>query len=183
MIKNVGLSHFIGITGHMGILLHGQTGTFMRIGCGDYGNSYITYHLVLSDVLPRKDFPVVFHGVKGSEQHETWSPPYFNIIEASIVRDYCVKLIGDRERKICKNEALFGSTCSHYCFPLHRPRGDRRSCTLQRLKVRAIRELLRVAKLLQIFLCGLSRGSSRDRFGAGYESRLTALILWSRSEK
>src|SRR6266567_6211562 len=33
MTKNVGLSSFIGITGHMGILLHGQTGTFMRIGC------------------------------------------------------------------------------------------------------------------------------------------------------
>jgi hypothetical protein len=96
----------------------------------DYGNSYITYHLVLSDVLPKKGFPVVFHGVKGSEQHAKWSPSYFNIIEASIVRDYCVKLIGDRERNICKNEALLGPTCSH-CFPLHRPRGDWDSCTFQ----------------------------------------------------
>ena len=68
----------------------------------DYGNSYITYHLVLSDVLPKKGFPVVFHGIKGSEQHAKWSPSYFNIIEASVVRDYCLKLIGDPERKICK---------------------------------------------------------------------------------
>ena len=68
----------------------------------DYGNPYITCHLVLSDVLPKKGFPVVFHGVKGSEQHAKWSPSYFNIIEASIVRDYCVKLVGDCERKICK---------------------------------------------------------------------------------
>ncbi len=73
----------------------------------DYGNPYITYHLVISNVLPKKGFPVVFHGVKGNEHHAKWSPSYFNIIEASIVRDYCVKLIGDRERKICKNGALF----------------------------------------------------------------------------
>jgi helicase MOV-10 len=68
----------------------------------DYGNSYVTYHLALSDVLPKKGFPVVFHGVKGSEQHTKWSPSHFNIIEASIVRDYCLKLTGDPERKICK---------------------------------------------------------------------------------
>src|SRR6267154_4895524 len=97
----------------------------------DYGNSYITYHLVLSEVLPKKGFPVLFHGVKGNEQHAKWSPSYFNIIEASIVRDYCVKLLGDPERKICKNGALFGSICSYYCFPLHRSRGDWHSCTLQ----------------------------------------------------
>jgi helicase MOV-10 len=73
----------------------------------DYGNSYITFHLVHSDVLPKKGFPVVFHGVKGSEQHVEWSPSYFNIIEASIVRDYCVKLTGDTERKICEYETIF----------------------------------------------------------------------------
>ena len=68
----------------------------------EYGNPYITYHLVLSDVLPKKGFPVVFHGVKGSEQHAKWSPSYFNIIEASIIRDYCLKITGDPERKVCE---------------------------------------------------------------------------------
>jgi helicase MOV-10 len=72
----------------------------------DHGNAYITYHLTLSDVLPKKGFPVVFHGVKGSEQHARWSPSYFNIIEASIVRDYCVKLTRDPERKICESGSL-----------------------------------------------------------------------------
>jgi helicase MOV-10 len=75
----------------------------------DYGNSYITFHLVHSDVLPKKGFPVVFHSVKGSEQHAEWSPSYFNIIEASIVRDYCVKLTGDTERKICEYGTMFWS--------------------------------------------------------------------------
>jgi helicase MOV-10 len=66
----------------------------------DYGNAYITYHMVLSDVLPKKGFPVVFHGVRGKEERLKSSPSYFNILEASVVRDYCVKLIGDPERKI-----------------------------------------------------------------------------------
>lgn len=68
----------------------------------DYGNSYITFHLVHSGVLPKKGFPVLFHGVKGSEQDAKWSPSYFNVVEASIVRDYCLKLTGDPKRKICK---------------------------------------------------------------------------------
>jgi len=97
----------------------------------DYGNTYITYRLVLSDVLSKKGFPVVYHGVKGSEQHAKWSPSYLNIIEASVVRDHCVKLIGDLERKTCKHGAVFGSTCSHFCFPLRIPRGDWRPRILQ----------------------------------------------------
>jgi hypothetical protein len=121
----------------------------------DYGNSYITYDLVLSDVLPRKGFPIVFHGVKGNEQNAKWSPSYFNIIEASIVRDYCVKLIEDRERKICKNGALFGSTCSYYCFPLHRPRGDWCCCTLQDSS-QGHSGVTEGGKVIRYF-CGLSR--------------------------
>ena len=76
----------------------------------DYGNAYITYHLVLSDVLPEKGFPVVFHGVKGSGQHAKWPPSYFNIMEASIVRDNCMKLTGDSEQKICECGAWSVST-------------------------------------------------------------------------
>src|SRR5712672_1052595 len=70
----------------------------------EYGNTYITYDLVHSDVLPKKGFPVVFHGVRGSEEHSKWSPSAFNILEASIVRDYCVKLTADPERKTCECE-------------------------------------------------------------------------------
>jgi helicase MOV-10 len=75
----------------------------------DYGNAYITYHMVHSDVLPKKGFPVVFHGVRGKEERMKSSPSYFNILEASVVRDYCVKLTGDPERKIgeCGNFVWF----------------------------------------------------------------------------
>jgi helicase MOV-10 len=75
----------------------------------DYGNAYIAYHMVLSDVLPKKGFPVVFHGVRGKEERMKSSPSYFNILEASVVRDYCVKLTGDPDRKIgeCGNFVWF----------------------------------------------------------------------------
>jgi len=66
-----------------------------------YGrNMFITHDLIHSDVLPKKGFPVVFHGVRGKEERMKSSPSYFNILEASVVRDYCVKLTGDPERKI-----------------------------------------------------------------------------------
>jgi helicase MOV-10 len=61
---------------------------------------FITHDLIHSDVLPKKGFPVVFHGVRGKEERMKSSPSYFNILEASVVRDYCVKLTGDPERKI-----------------------------------------------------------------------------------
>jgi helicase MOV-10 len=70
----------------------------------DHGNSYITYHLVNSGVLPKKGFPVIFHGIRGNQERTKSSPSYFNVLEASIIRDYCLKLVSDPERKIGKNE-------------------------------------------------------------------------------
>ena len=57
--------------------------------------------LLQSDVLPKKGFPIVFHGIKGFEQRKQNSPSYFNNQEASVVRDYCLRLTEDRETKIC----------------------------------------------------------------------------------
>jgi helicase MOV-10 len=58
--------------------------------------------LLQSDVLPKKGFPIVFHGIKGRELRGRHSPSYLNIHEASVVRDYCLRLIGDHEHKICE---------------------------------------------------------------------------------
>ena len=61
--------------------------------------------LLQSDVLPKKDFPVVFHGIKGIELRKKHSPSYLNNFEALVVRDYCLRLTEDREHKICKYQA------------------------------------------------------------------------------
>jgi len=72
----------------------------------DYGNPYITYHMVHSEVLPKKGFPVVFHGVRGNEERAGSSPSYFNVLEASIIRNHCAKLVRGPEQKICKHGLL-----------------------------------------------------------------------------
>jgi helicase MOV-10 len=58
--------------------------------------------LVQSDVLPKKGFPIVFHGIKGRELRKRHSPSYLNVHEASVVRNYCLRLIEDSEHKICE---------------------------------------------------------------------------------
>ncbi|KAH9959442.1 P-loop containing nucleoside triphosphate hydrolase protein [Russula dissimulans] len=109
----------------------------------EYANTYITYDLVHSNVLPKKGLPVVFHGVRGSEEHTKWSPSSFNILEASIIRDYCVKLTADPERKIYPEEI--------------------RVLALYKAQVRAIRELLRAAELSDIAVGSIEQFQGQER--------------------
>jgi helicase MOV-10 len=67
-----------------------------------YGDRDVTHLLVDSGVLQEKGFPIVFHGIKGREKRTKKSPSYYNINEASVVRDYCVALTSDPERRICE---------------------------------------------------------------------------------
>ena len=67
-----------------------------------YASLDVSHVLLESDVLPKKGFPVVFHGVKGLELRARRSPSFLNVHEASVVRDYCQMLTQDRERKICE---------------------------------------------------------------------------------
>ncbi|TFK49293.1 P-loop containing nucleoside triphosphate hydrolase protein [Heliocybe sulcata] len=46
--------------------------------------------------LPKKGFPVIFHGIQSKDDREARSPSYFNIGEASLVKSYITKLKDDR---------------------------------------------------------------------------------------
>jgi len=122
----------------------------------DYGNSYITYHLVHSEVLPKKGFPVVFHGVRGNEERAESSPSYFNVLEASIIRNYCVKLVGDPEQKICEHGLLLVLRFYHiFSLTWHNFGIDSEEIGViapYKTQVRAIRQLLKVAKLSHILV-------------------------------
>lgn len=50
-----------------------------------------------SDELPKKKFPIVFHGIVGRDQQEASSPSFFNIDEATLVKKYCKSLVEDRK--------------------------------------------------------------------------------------
>jgi helicase MOV-10 len=108
----------------------------------------VSHLLLQSSVLPKRGFPVVFHGLKGSERRTRYSPSYFNILEASVVRDYCQKLTQDREHKICESLIVFDITAD-----LSTPVVDEHDIGViapYKAQVRTIRELLKLAGLKDV---------------------------------
>ncbi|KAK3895504.1 hypothetical protein Pcinc_000785 [Petrolisthes cinctipes] len=50
--------------------------------------------------LPKQNFPLIFHSVKGKDEREGNSPSFFNALEVSKVVDYVKKLLDTRSPKI-----------------------------------------------------------------------------------
>ncbi|KAN0127186.1 P-loop containing nucleoside triphosphate hydrolase protein, partial [Lactarius tabidus] len=96
--------------------------------------------LLQSDVLPKKGFPIVFHGIRGLELRNR-SPSYLNIHEASVVRDYCLKL--SRDHKIDAEEI---GVIAPY-----------------KAQVRAIRELLKHAGLKDVDVGSVEKFQGQER--------------------
>ncbi|CAK5272785.1 unnamed protein product [Mycena citricolor] len=63
--------------------------------CGD---AALIRSLENSSELPRKKFPIVFHGVAGKDDREGASPSYFNISEATVIKKYVGALISRDNR-------------------------------------------------------------------------------------
>ncbi|KIK54982.1 hypothetical protein GYMLUDRAFT_249004 [Collybiopsis luxurians FD-317 M1] len=61
------------------------------------GNPALTRSLETSDQLPKKKFPLIFHGIVGKDQREASSPSFFNIEEATLVKRYCLSLVSERK--------------------------------------------------------------------------------------
>ncbi|KAI0093452.1 P-loop containing nucleoside triphosphate hydrolase protein [Irpex rosettiformis] len=64
------------------------------VACGD---PTVTECLARWGHLVKKNFPVIFHGIKGKDEREASSPSFFNIPEASEVKKYIDKLLEDRK--------------------------------------------------------------------------------------
>jgi helicase MOV-10 len=71
--------------------------------CGDRTiiNSYLQ-----SDILNTKGFPMIFEAIKGKDQREGSSPSFFNVGEATLVKQYVVDLLSDRRVLISKSRNL-----------------------------------------------------------------------------
>ncbi|KDQ06711.1 hypothetical protein BOTBODRAFT_39424 [Botryobasidium botryosum FD-172 SS1] len=57
--------------------------------CGD---REMVNQLLTWDELGGRDFPIIFHGIRGKDDREGRSPSYFNLDEASLVSEYVEKL-------------------------------------------------------------------------------------------
>jgi len=65
--------------------------------CGDRA---LTHSMVTYEELPKKQFPIIFHGIIGKDEKEASSPSFFNIDEASQVKKYVVSLLGNRKNRL-----------------------------------------------------------------------------------
>lgn len=54
--------------------------------------------------LPKKNFPIIFHGIEGEDQREADSPSFFNPQEAITVYQYIDKLVSSRGIRINAKE-------------------------------------------------------------------------------
>uniref|UniRef100_A0A667WMC0 RNA helicase n=1 Tax=Myripristis murdjan TaxID=586833 RepID=A0A667WMC0_9TELE len=51
------------------------------------------------EFLPKKGFPVIFHGVMGKDEREANSPSFFNVSEIEVLVDYLTKLMQTQGKK------------------------------------------------------------------------------------
>ncbi|NXS62137.1 SDE3 helicase, partial [Brachypteracias leptosomus] len=55
------------------------------------------------DELPKKGFPIIFHGVCGEDRREAKSPSFFNTAEIEVLVHYLKKLLQSQGRRGCPN--------------------------------------------------------------------------------
>ncbi|XP_009072773.1 PREDICTED: putative helicase MOV-10, partial [Acanthisitta chloris] len=62
----------------------------------DVRNVYLNW-----EELPRRGFPIIFHGVRGEDQREEKSPSFFNTSEIEVLVQYLKKLLQSQGRRGC----------------------------------------------------------------------------------
>jgi len=59
---------------------------------------------------PNKDFPIIFHSVKGRDEREGTSPSFFNVPEISMIRNYVDRL--RKSKKVTVADGDIGTVLS-----------------------------------------------------------------------
>jgi helicase MOV-10 len=98
-------------------------------------NSYIgSPHLV------SKKFPIIFHAISGKDDREASSPSFFNIDEASLVKEYVRALRSDKKYHIgmCSIDVLRLWACTEFPTPADDEIGVITPYHAQCLKIRNI---------------------------------------------
>lgn len=68
--------------------------------CGDPA---MIHSLDNYEELPKKRFPVIFHGIVGKDERESKSPSFFNVDEVTLVKKYCMSLLSDKKYRLSKS--------------------------------------------------------------------------------
>ncbi|KAJ7676478.1 P-loop containing nucleoside triphosphate hydrolase protein [Mycena rosella] len=68
------------------------------------GNPALIQSLENWNELPKKKFPLIFHGILGKDDREGSSPSFFNIGEATLVKKYVASLVSDRKLRVRPEE-------------------------------------------------------------------------------
>ncbi|EIN09075.1 P-loop containing nucleoside triphosphate hydrolase protein [Punctularia strigosozonata HHB-11173 SS5] len=90
--------------------------------CGDPA---MTHSLLRSEVLVKRGFPIVFHGITGKDEREESSPSFFNVEEATQVKKYCVELMSDQKLRLKPSDIGVISPYHAQCGKIHRILPDR----------------------------------------------------------
>uniref|UniRef100_A0A8C1M2L5 RNA helicase n=1 Tax=Cyprinus carpio TaxID=7962 RepID=A0A8C1M2L5_CYPCA len=69
------------------------------VACAD---EMISHQYCMWEHLPKRGFPVIFHGVIGKDERESNSPSFFNTSEIDIIIDYLKKLLTPAKKGIAK---------------------------------------------------------------------------------
>lgn len=67
-----------------------------------HADQVLTHSMLRSDVLPNPRLPIVFHSVCGKDMREGHSPSFFNIEEATVVKNYIRELKQDQRLRLSK---------------------------------------------------------------------------------
>jgi len=74
---------------HYTAIIHIPNELFYENALEVYADRFMRESCCNWEELPKKDFPIIFHGVKGVDMREGNSPSFFNPEEASMV-SYCL---------------------------------------------------------------------------------------------
>ncbi|GAA5996828.1 hypothetical protein JCM5350_003553 [Sporobolomyces pararoseus] len=70
------------------------------------------------DGWPKKDFPIIFHSIKGRDEREGSSPSFFNVAEISMIRFYVDSLKKSKKLKLLDSDIGVISPYSAQCSKL-----------------------------------------------------------------
>ncbi|KAF8804634.1 P-loop containing nucleoside triphosphate hydrolase protein [Phlegmacium glaucopus] len=74
-------------------ILQFSNDTFYESELQPCADRILVHSLDAYEGLPTKGFPLIFHGVVGRDEQEASSPSFFNIDEATLVKNYCLDLV------------------------------------------------------------------------------------------